>query len=182
MFNLCKRLFPYLDFEAIQLNFTVKADKHVDRNSGVGFVLLLGFWKGGKLCLEDGSVYSEPGILYRIPLNMPHWVTACTGERFSVVFYAKAAGAKIENIITPAAPKLTASSDFILWGTQVRSRPGTAATPTAKRICLAHLVVQSLCLPRTNGDFVRRLAAQFTHPFLHPPIHVLRIPQSLQVA
>ena len=52
-------------------------------------------------------------------------------------------------------------------GTEVRNQPGTLASPSSRRIALSHLVLQAACLPRVNGDFLRRLVAVFPHPFMH---------------
>ena len=170
IFDLCRRYFYALDFEAVQLNHNVAADVHTDKNSGDSFVLLLGIWTGGVLSLANGTRFYKPGIIYRIPLGMPHSVSPCVGQRYSIIFYSKST---VDSSVPAPAPPVVdlsparADTTFTIWGTEVRDQPGVAGTPAAKRAAIAQYAAAAAKLPRVTPEFARRVLSLFTHPFMH---------------
>ena len=59
------------------------------------------------------------------------------------------------------------SADFVAWGTQVRSDPGTCAAPLTKRLQLACLTGLMLTLKRVSKEVLRAMLGLYIHPFCH---------------
>ena len=56
---------------------------------------------------------------------------------------------------------------FTAWGTEIRSRPGTAAAEEGKRALLCYTALKAAGLRRHTGAFLRRLGGCFVHPLAH---------------
>ena len=110
LFEFCQELFAYLGPPRLQVSKSIAATKHKDRNDGGSFVLILGWFSGGALCLADGTRCWKRGVLHRIPLGMEHWVEDILPdakgrrERYSIVFYALPAARPSASPALPQAP------------------------------------------------------------------------------
>jgi len=57
--------------------------------------------------------------------------------------------------------------NFVVWGTEVRSKPGLVGAEVSKRLDIAMLLLRATALPYTERKIVEHLLSLTTHPFCH---------------
>ena len=64
-------------------------------------------------------------------------------------------------------PEALAATQFVAIGTEIKSEPGLAGAPLAKRRHLFDLGVRCLGFDSATSDLLRRLVSLYLHPLLH---------------
>ena len=79
------------DFEpnSITININQRYEPHTHQRQTKSYIILLGDFEGGSLCLEDGTKFNEKNKFLEFDGGKKHWVEDWTGNRISIVFYYK---------------------------------------------------------------------------------------------
>ena len=87
------------EWSSLQFNCNTVAKPHTDRNNqGLSFILIIGDYEGGSLCVPCRGIRTpEGGSLVRVFMDErePHHPTAFTGLRYSVVAFVHASARKL---------------------------------------------------------------------------------------
>ena len=78
------------EFNCITVNRNVECKPHRDKyNRGKSYLLFLGDFTGGELCLEDGRVFSETKKIFTFDnKKVIHWNNPIlSGVKFSMIFF-----------------------------------------------------------------------------------------------
>lgn len=112
--------------------------------------------------LIEGLIIDDYGIFRILPkrdLNSstgPDVDMAATADRC----YADAG-------LETASEKAQAGSNFVIWGTEARSEPGSVGAPVMRRRLLAGLALQLVGSPVVEARLLRRVLGLFGHPLQH---------------
>ena len=118
-----------------------------------------------------GVVYDDLAIVDKVPSSR---VAQRSGKDVEMMDAAMAAYSAVGLPISfdkcygaAKGPGHVPSSSFVAWGTEIRSRPGTAAAEAGKRLLLCLTALKAACLTQHTGAFLRRLSGCFVHPLGH---------------
>jgi hypothetical protein len=80
------------DFNQVVINKNFEIQKHTDAsNVGVSYIIGLGDYTGGNLCIERNGEIEKHNIYHKFYTfngsKYPHWVEPFEGTRFTLVFY-----------------------------------------------------------------------------------------------
>ncbi len=80
------------DFNQVVINKNFEIQKHVDaQNVGVSYIIGLGDYTGGKLCIERNNEVEKHNIHHKFYTfngsKHPHYVEPFKGTRYTLVFY-----------------------------------------------------------------------------------------------
>jgi len=99
--NLIKSCHPSFEYTTIQVNKNVECIPHIDKNNvGPSYIISLGDYEGGKLCVE-GKKYNIKNRWLFFDGTKGHWVEPFNGERYSIVYFThtfKPPNRKLHNI------------------------------------------------------------------------------------
>ena len=87
--NLLRTQVPNFEPNSITLNINEKFKPHKHQRQSDSYIMLLGDFQGGALCLADGTKFNEKHKFFKFDGSQKHWVEDWTGIRISVVFYYK---------------------------------------------------------------------------------------------
>lgn len=79
------------DFEpnSITININERYKPHTHQRQEKSYIMLLGDFEGGALCLEDGTKFNEKHKFFEFRGSQKHWTEDWTGNRISIVYYYK---------------------------------------------------------------------------------------------
>ena len=99
--NLIHKYHPDFEYTTIQINKNIMSPPHVDKNNiGPSYIIGLGDYTGGKLCIE-GRPYNIKNRWRYFDGTKGHWVEKFTGTRYTIIYFThtfKPPNQKLKNI------------------------------------------------------------------------------------